>query len=110
MKLEFNLPEFKKPKFKMPEFRRPANPFTHEGIRAVGIVLAAIMVISGVVYSMKLAGRDTSTVLPAAVEVKTTVTPVVTEMPTEVPTVTPEEAPEATTSPTVGVIISPAGE
>lgn len=119
MRLEFNLP-----KFKITELGGKINPLTPEGVRALGIVLAAIVVISGAVYSTRLITRKESTVLPAQTEVEVTPQPTVALMPTLTPTLTPTaatpsaipteaavevwpEVPTATASPMIEVIISP---
>lgn len=74
MKLEFNLPKLE---FTMPEFKRPSNPLTHNGMKALAIVLGVIALISAVVYSANLTRRGEPTVLPATI------------VPTEIPTVAP---------------------
>lgn len=104
-------------------FERSTNPLTQEGMKALGIVLAVIVVISGAVYSYQLAKRGRSTVSPAKIEVELTPQPTAAVTPTAIQTITPTatqstipteapveffpEVPVATTSPTIGVIISP---
>ncbi|MBI3380150.1 hypothetical protein HY029_05335 [Candidatus Gottesmanbacteria bacterium] len=96
MKLEFNVP-----KFKVPQFKGFTNPLTKEGMRALGIVLGVIVVISGAVYAANFGKRKESMVLPATTEKEAIVTP--PAIPTEVPTIAPlteEEASPASSSPT----------
>lgn len=86
MKLEFNLPKFNIPKLK--EIR---NPLTHQGVRALAIVLGVIVLIAGVVYAANFGKRTESMVLPATTEKEATATPE-QAVPTETPTVTPTPA------------------
>lgn len=111
MKLELNMP-----KFQMPELRQ-INPFGNESVKALAIVIGAIIVISGAVYSAQLVRRQRSSVLPAQTEVevspplpeRVTSQPSVTAIPTVTPTLIPTEEPveipmeelEATVSPTL---------
>lgn len=123
MKLELNLPEFK----------RPGSPLTNfEGIKALAIVLGIIVLISGIVYAVKLVSKQRPAVLPAATEAEKTVAPEATEagtgpqatapgiqttVPSEIPTEIPPETempleslpeiPTATASPTVDMPIGP---
>lgn len=109
--------------FNQSRFRYPINPFQHEGVKAVGIVLVAIfaiVVIAGMVYGATLiSSRQRSTVLPATTAAPSpTVTAIptipVTPAPTEVPVVIPTEVPQTMISPTlpamVTVTVSPAGQ
>lgn len=81
-------------RLKLPEIKRPRNPFSNEGVRALAIVVAFIVLISVVVYfSLVLKGRESSSVLPATTQEETTAEVEPTEVPAAAPT---EEAqPEA---------------
>lgn len=91
------------PKFTMPELKGIRNPLTHQGVRALAIVLGVIVVIAGAVYAANFGKRTESSVLPATTtRQEATVTPQLA-IPTEIPTVTPlteEEELLASPSPT----------
>lgn len=90
------------PKFKSPQFKGFTNPLTSEGLRALAIVLGAIVVISAVVYAANFGKKRESSVLPATTRQEATATPQPT-IPTEIPTIAPlteEEELLASPSPT----------
>jgi len=87
------------------EFKGFTNPLTKEGVRALGIVLGVILVISGVVYAANFRKRKESMVLPVTTRQEATATSQPT-VPTEIPTIIPlteEEASPASSSPTKNV-------
>lgn len=96
-------------RFKLPKIERPRNPLTNQGVRALAIVLAVILVISAIVYlNIVRQRKEISPVLPATTtqeEVTTELEP--TEMPTVIPTEepTPKEIPTATVSPTATELV-----
>lgn len=88
--------EITMPKFTMPELKGIRNPLTHQGVRALAIVLGVIVVIAGAVFAANFRKRSESSVLPATTRQEATNTPE-TAVPTEIPTVAPltEEATSA---------------
>ena len=85
---------------KLPKFKKPTNPLTDEGMKALVIVLGAIVLISGAFYLAESVEKEKPVVLPAKVEVEETVAP----------TAIPEEMWEATASPTMKVTASPSAQ
>lgn len=85
------------------EFKGIKNPLTHQGVRALVIVLGVIVVISLVVYGVNLTRNGEPAVLPGSTQIEKTPTPEETKkIPTEIPTITPltKETPSASPSPT----------
>lgn len=85
MKLEINLPN-----------KQLTNPLTNESVRALAIVLGAIVLIGAAVFVIKLFPKPKSAVLPASTEVETTVP--IPGVEVVEPTIMPQETPEATAS------------
>ena len=82
-------------RFKLPKIENPRNPLTNQGVKALIIVLAVILLISAIVYlNITRQRKESPPVLPAATQ----------EEVTEEPTPTLEETPTAAASPTATVI------
>lgn len=81
------------PAFKGLEFKGIRNPLTHQGVRALAIVLGVIVVIAAVVYVTDIGKRREASVPPATTQQEATATPQLT-VPTGIPTIAPltEEA------------------
>lgn len=75
MNLETNIP-----KSKTPEFKESINPLSKEGMLALAIVLAVIVVISAAVYAANFGKRKESTIVPTKTSEEVTAQPTVTSL------------------------------
>ncbi|MBU0570010.1 hypothetical protein KKB40_04485 [Patescibacteria group bacterium] len=97
--------------FNLPELERAYNPFSHKGVKALAIVLAAVVFISAVVYvGLVRQRKESPPVLPAQTTQEETIrrpepTDAPAAEPTRKPSPTPmaEKAPAATESSSTGV-------
>lgn len=79
--------------FKIESSKQPTNPISQEGVKALGVVLAVIVVIAVIVYTINSVTKGKPAALPPETEVKVTPQPTLTQILMEAPILSPIEIP-----------------